>query len=867
MNQKPKKIFLKDYRPPNFWIDEVALCFDLHETETIVQNTSTFRQNPENPSQKLQLNAENMHVLEVKLDGKVLEKTEWKHTKNFLEIASVPANFTLETKVKIDPKNNLELAGLYLSDGIFCTQCEPLGFRRITPHLDRPDILSKFKVRLSADKKSLPVLLSNGNLADSGDEKNGHHFAQWIDPIPKPNYLFAIVAGDLVVKNDEFQTQSGKKVALKIWTEEKDKTRVDHAMECLKKAMKWDEVRFGREYDLDIFQIVAVDAFNSGAMENKSLNIFNSSCILCDPATATDANYQYIDRVIAHEYFHNWTGDRITCRDWFQLTLKEGLTVLRDAEYTSDTTDRAVKRIEDASDLQTHQFPEDAGPLAHPIRPESFVQIENFYTLTVYEKGAEVIRMLLTFLGKDGFRAGMDWYFEKFDGQAVRCEDFISAFEATSGRDFSDFRESWYRQAGTPEINFSESFDPKSQKYTLQIQQKNPHPSAKKPYHFPVEIGLLDAETGRELQGEVLEMRDFDQTFEIDLKTKTTQKPVLSFLRNFSAPVRVATKNLPETDLFLLRNDTDLFNKFQAAQSIARQNILELVKNPDKKFDPASLQIWGDILGDQSASCSFRSKCLEMPDLYSIVREMPNFDYPAAFVARRKFVQQLARANAEMFLEIYESTAKLLGQKYEKTQIAIGRRALKNTALHFLSHAGSKFENLVEQQFESAQNMTDEMAALMILARDRKAAGERALEKFYQKWRQNALVMNKWFAVQAGASAPNTLEIVKKLESDSAFDMKNPNKLRSLFGVFARNALHFHASNGSGYEFLAGKVLEIDESNSMIAARLAKNFSDFAHLPPTQKTKMAAALRTILDAPNVSDKTAEVAHQIWDSGQ
>jgi len=856
---KPKEIFLKDYKAPDFRVEKVNLFFDIFDNHTIVRNVSTFSRSETAKPGSLRLNAENMEILSVKVDGNDLNSDQYKldTTSNILEIFAVPDSFTLETKVKIKPQENKELAGLYKSDDIFCTQCEPLGFRRITPHLDRPDIMSKFTVRIEADKKTLPVLLSNGNPIDAGDLEKGRHFVLWEDPIPKPNYLFALVAGDLVVKENHFTTMSGKVVPLRIYTEEKDKNRVDHAMESLKKSMKWDEERFGREYDLDIFMIVAVDAFNSGAMENKGLNIFNTSAILCDAESSTDANYQYIDRVVAHEYFHNWTGNRITCRDWFQLTLKEGLTVFRDTEYSSDLGDRAVKRIDDMAALKMYQFPEDGGPMAHPIRPPSFIQIENFYTMTVYEKGCEVIRMLMTFLGREGFRKGMDKYFELFDGKAVTTEDFVSAFEITSGRDFTAFKDSWYSQAGTPEVSYVEHFEPG--KYTIEITQKNNHPSAKNPYHFPLLFGLIDIHTGKEIQAGMWEMTDFTQTFEVELDTNISVKPVLSLLRDFSAPVKVVTKNSIETDLFLFKNDTDPVNRYEAGQRISKKIIQDLMVDEKAPISTEVLDNFGTILTDERLGEAFRAKCLSLPDLYSVVSENKVYDYEAAHVARRKFSRAIVDYHESKFLGIFEQFS---GEPYSKSEDAMARRMLKNTALNFLSNATKNFEALAVKQFEKSDNMTDTMAAMVVLAKNPGTARDKALQVFYEKWKHDPMVMNKWFAVQASSCADDTFERVGKIESDAAFDAENPNKIRSLFGTFGRNFPKFHVADGSGYKFLADKVLQVDRFNKKVAGRLATLFDQYQYLDAKRQKLMRVQLDRILAQKGLSDATFEVVDRI-----
>ncbi len=864
MTKQPKEIFLKDYKVPPFLIKNVELFFDIFESHTIVRNISTFKKNPKSVEEltNLELNAENMEILSIELNEKNLDKQEYVYLEDqgVLNILEVPNEFTLETEVKIYPHLNKELAGLYKSDSIFCTQCEPLGFRRITPHLDRPDVMSTFKVSLTADKKSLPILLSNGNPIKSGELENNRHFVVWEDPIPKPNYLFALVAGDLVVSESSFTTMSGKVVPLRIYTEEKDRHRTDHAMESLKKSMKWDEERFGREYDLDIFMIVAVDAFNSGAMENKGLNIFNTSAILCDPKSSTDANYKYIERVVAHEYFHNWTGDRITCRDWFQLTLKEGLTVFRDAEFSADIGDRDVKRIQDADYLREYQFSEDGGPMAHPIKPSSFIQIENFYTRTVYDKGSEVIRMLFVFLGKDGFRKGMDKYFDLFDGQAVTTEDFIKAFEITSGRDFTQFKDSWYCQAGTPEISFVEKFDKEKNIYALTILQKNAHPTAKIPYHFPIEFGLLDQTTGEDLHSGILEMTESEQTFEFELN----KKPIPSILRGFSAPVKLTTEVGLERDLFLLEHDNDTFNRFEAGQRLNRRLISDLMDNSETKVPTKILESYRKILTNNDLGESFRAECLGLPGLYGLVSNFEIYDYKGAYDARKKYANVIADYLESDFLGMYQQFSE---EKYEKTDDSMSRRMLKNACLTYLNQATTDFTDLIFTQFQTADNMTDQMVALSLLCNNETQAKRNALEAFYEKWKKDPLVMNKWFAVQAMAKSNTVIDDLKKLEKDPAFDRTNPNKIRSLFGAFGKNYPFFHDSMGLGYEYLADKVLEIDKFNKKASGSLAKSFEHFQYLDPERKKFKAVALDRILEEKNISDALFEVVDRIRKSGE
>ncbi len=864
---KPQEIFLKDYKVPNFNVKTVDLYFRIKEDFTIVRNISTFIKNPKSEENleknSLKLDGINLELLSLKIDNKKLTPEDYDLEEEYLIIKNVPENFTLESEVKIKPHENKELMGLYKSDDIFCTQNEPQGYRRITYHQDRSDILSKFTTTIIADKSKYPVLLSNGNMIKSGDLENNLHFVVWEDPIPKPNYLFALVAGNLVVTEDEFTTMSGKKVPLQIFTEQKDIHRVDHAMESLIKSMKWDEERFGREYDLDIYMIVAVDAFNSGAMENKGLNIFNSSAILCDAESSTDANYQYIERVIAHEYFHNWTGNRITCRDWFQLTLKEGLTVFRDAEFSSDMGNRAVKRIADAAYLQEHQFAEDAGPMAHPIQPQSFIQIENFYTRTVYDKGSEVIRMLMVFLGKDGFRKGMDKYFELFDGQAVTTQDFISAFEITSGRDFTAFKESWYKQAGTPVLEFEEDFDEKAKTYTLKFKQSCPFPENKdlKPFHFPIEIGLI-SQSGKELASQVFELDKFEDSITFE---NISERPVPSVLRDFSAPVKIKTKLGLNNDLLLFAHDTDTFNRYEAGQRIDRKMIGDLMSISDLKIPETILESYKKLLNDEDLSYGFRAESLSLPGLYTLVEPLEVYDYANAYTSRKKYANIIADFMEEDFLSLYKKLND--GEKYSKDLDSMEKRSLKNACLTYLYFATKDYTDLIYTQFEKADNMTDQMVALSLLCNGESEAKEKALAAFEAKWKDDALVMNKWFAVQAMSKSEKTLERIKKLESHPSFDKTNPNKIRSLFGAFGRNFPFFHESTGEGYMFLADKIIEIDRFNKKAASGLARVFDQYKNVSSDQKKLKKIALQKILDQEKVSDALFEIVTKIKESGE
>lgn len=860
----PKTIYLKNYRPADFEIKTVDLEFDIFEDYTMVKNTSKFsvhKSVSQHIPTTLQLTGEEMELQSVLLNGQI---PKYSVDENFLIIENVPETFTLETIVKINPAANKQLMGLYKSDNIFCTQNEPEGFRRITYHLDRPDVMSVFSCKILADKGKYPVLLSNGNPIESGDLPENRHFVQWQDPFKKPSYLFALVAGDLTMTEDFFVTMSGKKVPLRIFTDKGsgNENRVLHAMESLKKAMEWDEKRFGREYDLDIFMIVAVDAFNAGAMENKGLNIFNSAAILADPETATDSDYKYIERVVAHEYFHNWTGDRITCRDWFQLTLKEGLTVFRDAEFSMDMGDPSVKRIEDAAYMREHQFAEDAGPMAHPIQPKSFIEIENFYTRTVYEKGAEVIRLLQTMYGKEKFRKAMDLYFETFDGQAVTTEDFIWSFEKALGIDLTQFKNSWYAQAGTPVVLVEDVYSPEKKEYILKISQSCPFPKKENfvPYHFPLGIGLLDAD-GNELKSQLHIVENEKETVVFQ---NIPSRPIPSLLRNFSAPVKLKYDYSLEENLLLFAHDSDDFNRYEAGQRILRKVITDYKDAAGNvsagSFVPDAVKLaFRSVLNNENLSEAFRAEALSFPGLFTLVEPFDVYEYTEFYNAKKKVLSEIADFLQEDLLKNYHSRTQ---KKYSKSDEAMGERALKNACLSYLAHSSFDATELLKMQFETADNMTDSIRALALLSKNGGKNAEDALENFAQKWKENPLVMNKFFAVQAMSERDDVLEVVKKLENHPNFDKTNPNKIRSLFGCFGRNYSFFHAEDGKGYEFIGEKVSEIDRFNQKASSGLAQVFRQYKKLDASRQEKMKVVLEKILDQPKVSPALFEVVSAI-----
>jgi aminopeptidase N len=871
-----KTIYLKDYRPPDYLIETAYLEFDLHETKTVVRSTLVVVNNHDRSEgiHPLVLNGRDIALRSVKLDGQLLGEHDYKLLPETLTILPVPGRFTLEIENEINPSANTELSGLYVSGGAFFTQCEAEGFRKITYYLDRPDVMTRFFTTLIADKQKYPVLLSNGNLIGSGDLKGNRHFAKWHDPYPKPAYLFALVGGDLARISDSFTTLSGRKVDLHIFVQHHNKDKCDHAMKSLKRAMEWDERTYGREYDLDIFMIVATDDFNMGAMENKGLNIFNSKYVLARPDTATDGDFQGIMGVVGHEYFHNWSGDRVTCRDWFQLSLKEGFTVFRDQQFMEEMTSRGVKRINDVNILRTNQFREDAGPMAHPVRPASYVEINNFYTLTVYNKGAEVIRMLHTLLGPDGFRRGTDLYFSRYDGQAVTTEDFVKALEEACGVDLAQFR-LWYTQAGTPELYVTRAYNPKAKTYTLKIKQNipsTPGQPSKQPMHIPVTVGLVGKD-GKDLplkiEGEaakrgnadmvILELRKPEEEF---VFTDIPEEPVPSLLRHFSAPVKIKCDLREQERLFLMANDSDEFNRWDAGQQYAVKLILELVKDYQAKkklkLDDSFVNAFARILESKMEDKAFQAFALTLP-AESYLSDFMRVVDPLAIHEARRFVQQTLAAELKQTLQSVYYTNQDTGP-YRLDQEAVGRRSLKNTCLAYLMELNEPaLRNLCFEQFLQAENMTDRMASLSALVNAECAERQQALDIFYEKWKGDALVMDKWLAIQALSRLPNTLTVVKSLMHHPAFNFKNPNKVRALIGSFTQgNAVRFHNSNGDAYAFLAENILALDRLNPQIAARLASPFTQWKRYDEKRRAKMKEHLENIIKTPGLSRDVYEV---------
>ncbi len=838
---RPGTIFLKDYSPPDFLISRTELEFELHEDHALVRAVLHLaRAGSGQTNAPLVLHGQELALERVAINGEELASDAYVVEAESLSIANVPDEFTLETGTRIRPQDNTSLEGLYKSRTMFCTQCEAEGFRKITYYLDRPDVMSVFTVSVSADKTRYPVLLSNGNRTAASDLPDGRHSATWHDPFPKPAYLFALVAGDLSAVSDRFTTCSGREVDLHIYVEEKDLDKCDHAMLSLKQSMRWDEEVFGREYDLDIFNIVAVDDFNMGAMENKSLNIFNTSCVLTSPDITTDAGFQRVQAIVAHEYFHNWSGNRVTCRDWFQLSLKEGFTVFRDAEFSSDMGSRTVKRVEDATLLRTAQFAEDAGPMAHPVRPDSFMEINNFYTLTVYEKGAEVVRMIHTLLGAEAFRRGSDLYFERHDGQAVTCEDFVKAMEDASGVDLTQFR-NWYSQAGTPELRVSGEYDEEARTYTLNVAQScppTPESNEKAPFVIPLAMGLLgDAGNLRlTLRGEAPDAETADNTHRvltIDAPEQefvfedVPERPVPSLLRGFSAPVRLFYDYSKDDLGALMRRDDDGFVRWDSAQNLATQVIHEveagLADGRDVPTDERLLNAAKDLLVDESLDAAMVADMLILPSenyLAEMAAQDGGADVDTIHAARDRVRAAVGQANEADFLRTYERLTSSAPYAPDAEQIAA--RSLRNVCLAYLVAANSKYLELAEAQFDGATNMTDRYAGLRELAfYGSNAQREAALNTFYADWRHEALVVNQWLQVQAAIPDDAALDRVRALLEHEEFDMRNPNKVRAVVGVFAgQNPVNFHRIDGAGYRFLGDIVSELNQSNPQIAARL-----------------------------------------------
>ncbi len=876
--EQPKMIYLKDYQAPEYLIDETHLTFELFEDHSLVHAQLLMRRNPARGAglPPLVLDGQQLELLSVKLADQDLGATDYQLSDSHLTLHPASERFTVDTSVRIHPETNTALEGLYKSGGMFCTQCEAEGFRKITYYLDRPDVMSVFTTTVIAEQHRYPVLLSNGNPVGNGPQDDGRHWATWEDPFMKPAYLFALVAGDLWCVEDSFSTLSGRDVALRIYVEPENIDKCQHAMNSLKKSMRWDEEVYGREYDLDIFMIVAVNDFNMGAMENKGLNIFNSSCVLARAETATDAAHQRVEAVVAHEYFHNWSGNRVTCRDWFQLSLKEGFTVFRDAEFSADMNSRTVKRIEDVAYLRTHQFAEDAGPMAHAVRPDSFIEISNFYTLTVYEKGSEVVRMLRTLLGEAGFRKGSDLYFERHDGQAVTCDDFIKAMEDANGADLTQFKR-WYSQAGTPRLEVSEHYDAAAQTYSLTLRQScpaTPDKVEKLPFVIPVELGLLDAQgtdIALRLAGEaaaggtsrVLSVTEAEQTFTF---VDVAQQPLPSLLRGFSAPVKLSFPYSRDQLMFLMQHDSDGFNRWEAGQQLAVQVLQELIAQHRQGqalvLDQRLVTALGTVLADERLDQAMVAEMLSLPSEAYLTEISEVADIDAIHAAREFTRQQLADSLFDALWARYQANRELSKRTpYIAAAEHFARRSLQNIALSYLMLSGKpQVLAAALEQFDASDNMTERLTALAVLVNSPFAEEKaKALAVFAENFKDNPLVMDQWFSVQAGSSQPGALERVKALMSHPAFNLKNPNKVRALVGAFAgQNLINFHAADGSGYRFLADLVIQLNGFNPQIASRQLAPLTRWRKYDSARQALMKAELERIRACGELSSDVFEV---------
>ena len=869
----PKETFLADYLVPDYLVDNVALYFDLGRAETTVRSVLSMRRNPLGQGGDCVLDGEKLTLKSIKIDGRELQGNEYLRTDKALLISKVPEQFDLEIEVLIHPDKNTALEGLYHSGRLLCTQCEAEGFRRITYYPDRPDIMAIFTVSIEAEKADWPIMLSNGNLEQKGQLENGRHWVSWHDPHPKPSYLFALVAGDLHIQKDSFVTTSGRKVALEIYVDVENSHKCDHALMSLKQAMKWDEERYGREYDLDIFMIVAVNDFNMGAMENKGLNIFNSACVLASPETATDRDYYRIQSIVGHEYFHNWSGNRVTCRDWFQLSLKEGFTVLRDQQFSADMNSAAVQRIEDVNQLRSMQFSEDAGPMSHPVRPASFIEISNFYTVTIYEKGAEVVGMIKTIVGDIGFRKGTDLYFDRHDGQAVTTDDFVKAIEDANRVDLTQFKR-WYSQAGTPQLSIATEYDSTGQRYTLTINQHceaTPGQRHKEAFHIPVALGLLDKKGNiiqMQLDGEaasnvsetrILSVKESKQQF---VFVNVPSEPVLSFLRGFSAPVKV---NLPRTNkelTFLMANDSDSFCQWDAGQQLLINVLLQLAEKTSKgsalSLPTELVEQFGKLLKRGLSSPALAAKMLELPSENYLAGQKKPADVDAIHIARSYMKRELALSLKEDFSILY--TALNTTDKYQFDAAEMAKRSLKNICLDYLVSTGDPMQaQRCLKQMKQSDNMTDTMSGLAVLVEHQGPEREHALRAFYEQWKGDRQVVDKWLAVQAQSSLKDTLLRVKSLMSHPAFNITNPNNVRSLIGQFCRNnAVNFHAIDGSGYQFLVEQILILDKLNPQIASRQMGAFNSWQQYDKKRQGMMRAALEKIAKQTDLSADVYEI---------
>lgn len=872
IEQSSKTIYLKDYKQPDFLISQVDLNFELEEEKSRVVSLLQLTKQSLAASCPLVLDGECLELGYVKINNELLDKSAYKVTESALTIPEVPDSFTLEIETFIKPQENLSLEGLYKSSGNFCTQCEAEGFRKITYYMDRPDVMALFSTMIIADKTKYPVLLSNGNPVDSGEYEDGRHWAKWQDPFKKPCYLFALVAGDLSYIEDTFTTMNGRDVLCRIYVQQHNIEQCDHAMQSLKKSMLWDEQTFGREYDLDVYNIVAVDDFNMGAMENKGLNIFNSKYVLARQNTATDTDFINIEGVIGHEYFHNWSGNRVTCRDWFQLTLKEGLTVFRDQQFTADMNSAAPKRIDDVNILRTAQFAEDAGPMAHPIQPDSYQEINNFYTVTVYNKGAEIIRMIYTLLGRERFRKGMDLYFERHDGQAVTTEEFVSAMEAASQVDLKQFRR-WYQQAGTPEVSVKESYDANVNTYKLELSQHTPATPGqeeKQPFHIPVKISLmnhkaeampLQPDTEQGVPGStVLNFTKSMQQFEFN---NIKEKPVLSILQGYSAPVKLQFDRDDEELAFCMAHEADDFNRWEAWQQLSSRLILSLVDSinaGDELLLPDYyINACNKTLNNETLDKALVARALTLPSLTYIGEMMPVIDVDAIHEAREFIYSHLAHSLKQDLISAYQQNSQ---HEYNLSPDSMGKRFLRNQALSYLMYLDDQGELQANEQYKSADNMTDQLAAFKSLLHHGTASADEVTEAFYQQWSHDILVMDKWFTVQATVPHDSANARVKQLFEHSDFDIRNPNRVRSLLGAFcAANPKCFHDVSGFGYDLLGGYIETIDAYNPQLASRLCVPLTRWKRFNEKRQHLMKSQLQRLISLPKLSRDVYELVEK------
>lgn len=883
-NQAPHTVRLSEYRAPDYLIDEVFLDVSLQDTHTEVVATLEVYANPDVAdanTRPLILKGVDIELQALAIDDQSLDVSRYSLSDETLSLPGVPAKFTLTIHNRIHPETNTSLEGLYQSRGMYCTQCEPEGFRKITYYIDRPDVMARFTTRVEADREQYPVLLSNGNPVSRGEAvQAGRHFVVWEDPFRKPSYLFALVAGKLAVKEDRYVTGSGREVLLQIFVEPHDLDKVDHAMQSLKNAMQWDEDVYGREYDLNIYMIVAVSHFNMGAMENKGLNIFNTSAVLAKAETTTDMGFSRVESVIAHEYFHNWSGNRVTCRDWFQLSLKEGFTVLRDQQFSADYGSATVKRIEEVNLLRTVQFAEDSGPMAHPVRPDSYIEINNFYTVTIYEKGAEIVRMIANLLGPKGFRAGTDLYFSRHDGQAVTCDDFVKAMEDASGMDLTQFKR-WYGQAGTPQVTACGHYDAMLQRYTLDLMQSTPatpgQPAeSKQALHIPVAMGLLGRD-GRALplfveglvQGDtdtVLPLRETQQQFVFE---KVTEAPVPSLLRGFSAPVRLEVA-LDETQLILMMShDTDGFNRWSASQQLTfneLQRFMDVLQSGGQpEVNSLLVTAFRHLLTDPTLDKAMVARMFELPSEAYVAEQLAKSHPQRIHCARESLRRQLAAALEPELWQVYGSIPAAKVYRYQDTDVA--QRSLRNACLHYLvALENPSAQAAVMTQFDTATQMTDQAAAFRAIAHSAHPQRAEVLERFYAQWQHEALVVDQWFSVQATAARPTIMQEVTRLLSHPAFEITHPNKVRALIGAFANgNPAGFHQEDGSGYEFLADQVIALNAINPQIASRMVIALTRWRRFEPPFGERMRSALQRVSEQPLSPDVFEQVNKSLKDA--